>query len=64
MQEKAEQFNEPETTNVSSEYLYKLEEQFLYYKKAFELIEDELTNDPTLALEQIEEIIREVKELL
>ena len=64
MQEKIYEFNEPDTTTVDREYLYKLEEQFLYYKKAIELIEEELDNDPKLAIEDIEEIIRELKEEL
>lgn len=64
MQEKLEEFNQPDTTTVDREYLYKLEEQFLYYKKAVELIEEEIGNDPRLAMEQIEEIIRELKEVL
>lgn len=64
MQEKLEEFNQPDTTTVEREYLYKLEEQFLYYKKAVELIEEQIGNDPRLAMEEIEDIIRELKDIL
>lgn len=62
MCEKLEEFNMPDTTEVDREYLYKLETSYLYYKKAIELIKDELDNDPRLAIEDIEEIIRELED--
>lgn len=61
--DKFSEWNQPETTNVSIDYLQSLEENVEYYKTSIDMIKDELYGVEGLT-KDFEETFNSIKEII